>query len=541
MTILQLVERLIDAVQGCKLDKRFMKSAAAERKELAKRLNLTETQAVFLAMFVNMADDSKIAVGDLARFLSCKPVRVQTYWPDLEELARRRFIIINAKSGDRVQFKVSAKAMSAFRKDIPYEPEAKEHLTLGAWIDQVEELFYDCELGAIDFNLLIAELTLLQDGNPDLPIAKHLQKYSLGDESTVILLRAVLSLVQDNDDSITSNDIFSVMNNPFRARMNTRNLSADQHELILKGLLEYKNEDGRVNTDAWSLTDKAKRELLDGMHYGNSQMKANDLIHADKLPLKQLYFNSEVTDAVDRLRSLLQQEQFAQVQQRLQEHGMRKGFACLFYGAPGTGKTETVYQLARATGRDIMIVDVPNMRSKWVGETEKNIKALFDRYRSLVERCEVAPILLFNEADAVLGRRNENSANSVDKMENAMQNIILQEMENMTGIMIATTNLTSNLDDAFERRFLYKIEFPKPSPQESRHIWKSLLPEISDDDALLLAKQYAFSGGQIENIARKQVVNAILFPSPDGLMEQIRQSCDSERLNKNKTRPIGFY
>ena len=89
----------------------------------------------------------------------------------------------------------------------------------------------------------------------------------------------------------------------------------------------------------------------------------------------------------------------------MQQRGFRQGFTCLFHGGPGTGKTETVYQLARATGRSIMTVDVPSIKSKWVGDSEKNIKALFDRYRSLVQRADKAPILLFNEADAIIGIR----------------------------------------------------------------------------------------------------------------------------------------
>ncbi len=143
----------------------------------------------------------------------------------------------------------------------------------------------------------------------------------------------------------------------------------------------------------------------------------------------------------DRLAQLLKPEQFNQVTQRLSENGMRNGVACLFYGSPGTDKTETVNQLARATGRDVMMVDVTQIKSCWVGESEQNIKALFDRYRKHVKDMEVAPILLFNEADSVLGIRQEGAQRSVDKMENSIQNIILQEMETLEGIMIATTNL----------------------------------------------------------------------------------------------------
>ena len=180
------------------------------------------------------------------------------------------------------------------------------------------------------------------------------------------------------------------------------------------------------------------------------------------------------------------------------------------------------------------------MRSKWVGDTEKNIKATFDRYRDCCKKMSVQPILLFNEADAIVGKRSANTDNSVEKMENAMQNIILQEMETLDGIMIATTNLTGNLDSAFERRFLYKIEFPKPTPQESRHIWHAMLPELTDNDALTLAKKYNFSGGQIENIARKQLINSILADIDGVDMSAIQEACDNELINKRQGKTIGF-
>lgn len=84
--------------------------------------------------------------------------------------------------------------------------------------------------------------------------------------------------------------------------------------------------------------------------------------------------------------SLLQPEEYQKIHERMQQRGFRQGFACLFYGSPGTGKTETVYQLARQTGRSIFVVEVPQIKSKWVGESEQNIKALFDRYRQQVKR-----------------------------------------------------------------------------------------------------------------------------------------------------------
>lgn len=176
-------------------------------------------------------------------------------------------------------------------------------------------------------------------------------------------------------------------------------------------------------------------------------------------------------------------EEFNSVCQRLSDKGLRKGFATLFYGSPETGKTESVYQIAKATGRDIMCVDISSIKSCWVGENEKSIKAVFDRYSQFVDKSEVAPILLFNEADAVIGKRSENPERSVGKMENSIQNIILQEIENLEGLLIATTNLSQNLDKAFERRFIYKIKFEKPDIKAKQSIWKSMIPEITDSVA----------------------------------------------------------
>ena len=176
----------------------------------------------------------------------------------------------------------------------------------------------------------------------------------------------------------------------------------------------------------------------------------------------------------------------------------------------------------------------------WVGESEKNIKALFDRYRSLVEKEEKAPILFFNEADAIIGKRQEGAERAVEKMENSIQNIIL-EMENLTGIMIATTNLTQNMDKAFERRFLYKIQFNKPSVEARQSIWESMLPDISKEDAHILASQYGFSGGQIENISRKRSVEKILYGEDGNGLERLKELCDNESIIKtDKQRKIGF-
>jgi SpoVK/Ycf46/Vps4 family AAA+-type ATPase len=224
----------------------------------------------------------------------------------------------------------------------------------------------------------------------------------------------------------------------------------------------------------------------------------------------------------------------------LESKGLRKGFTCLFYGAPGTGKTESVFQLARQTGRDIMQVNISQVKSMWVGQSEKNIKQLFDQYRTIVKRTKIVPILLFNEADGVIGKRKQDAERSVDKMENSVQNIILQEMESLEGIMIATTNLVQNIDAAFERRFLYKIKFDKPELAQRVKIWQSLMPAISENTANKLASNYDFSGGQIENIARKCDVDSILYGTDVVNEDRIIQYCADECIVKGEKPKIGF-
>ena len=193
------------------------------------------------------------------------------------------------------------------------------------------------------------------------------------------------------------------------------------------------------------------------------------------------------------------------------------------------------------TRRDIMVVDVPQIKSMWVGQSEKNIKALFDRYREQVKKAAVTPILLFNEADAIIGIRKQGAQSAVDKMENSIQNIILQEMEQLDGIMIASTNLTENLDSAFERRFLYKIKFEKPDAAVRQRLWQSMMPTLSDADSRVLATDFEFSGGQIENITRKATINAILKGEASNDLASLIEYCKSENLNNCGTiRKIGF-
>ncbi len=213
--------------------------------------------------------------------------------------------------------------------------------------------------------------------------------------------------------------------------------------------------------------------------------------------------------------------------------------AILLYGAPGTGKTESVMQWARATGRDIIHMDISASKSMWYGESEKIIKEIFTKYKRQCKRSKLKPILLFNEADTIFASRKTGNNSSIDQTENAIQNIILEEMERLEGILIATTNLADNLDKAFERRFLFKIRFDKPSVEAKTKIWRDKLPILSAEQAHSLASRFDFSGGEIDNIVRKALMSEVLDSDTPSISE-IEKLCSEEKISKSSSCHVGF-
>ena len=183
------------------------------------------------------------------------------------------------------------------------------------------------------------------------------------------------------------------------------------------------------------------------------------------------------------------------------------------------------------------------MKSEWHGEAEQKTKKLFDTYNRMCENArkegDLIPILLFNEADGVFSVRSAVHG-AADRSDNAVQNIILDELERFSGILIATTNLSDNLDNAFERRFLFKIKFEKPDLDIRTKIWESNIPELKKSDAKMLAKEFDFSGGEIANIVRKLLIDEVLTGKA-ATIALIREFCQTERLNaKRRGSSLGF-
>jgi hypothetical protein len=267
--------------------------------------------------------------------------------------------------------------------------------------------------------------------------------------------------------------------------------------------------------------------------------KMGILIHPDKIEQEQLFYNDSEFEQIETLSNALEENKYTNLMTRLKDNGMKQGFTVLLYGYPGTGKTSSVKQVAKATGRSIFMVEIQKIQSKWVGESEKNLAKVFEEYKQARRHFDKAPILLFNEADAILGKRMSVNS-SVDKSFNTLQNILLQELEEFEGIFMATTNLADQLDSAFDRRLLYKIDFKKPSEQVRKKILTNVFKDISIKTINALTEQFSLTGGQIANIKKKLLVKSVLDVNLDQEL-YLSTLCNEEFiLSKSGRSTIGF-
>ena len=537
-TLLQAIEKVVELAEDSKMSEEFMLKAAPEISLLAEGYGITERQAVLFCVCMEKGPN-RVDYDDLASFLDLNKIGVLSYASDIDALVRRRLLKFRDVK-DEDDFDIPSVVIRSLKHNEVYQLPQRKGLDCAAMFELLDQWFEDLDDDAISPHALCEEMQQLFEDNPQVGFVKHLKEYYLSDEDEMMVAFFAHRLVNRDDDDIRFRDIEDLYDSRADFTNAKSELRTGEHKLQEKKLIEHKCVDGLTDVTRYKMTETAKRELLAEMKINEAEEKLADMMDASKLTEKQLFFPKDIQRQVEELGSFLQPENYQKIQERMKEKGFRYGFACLFYGSPGTGKTETVYQLAKKTGRNIMVVDVPQLKSMWVGQSEKNVKALFDRYREQVKKAKLTPILLFNEADAIIGKRKNGAENAVDKMENSLQNIILQEMEQLDGIMIATTNLQQNMDKAFERRFLYKIKFEKPTEEARVSIWHSMIPDLSDLAIHALASKYDFSGGQIENIARHYAIDTILHGQSEDALPMLIRHCDNERLDEKSVKKIGF-
>ena len=526
----------------------FLETESSECRFICDTLSITPLQAALFATILEKSGDSTASTREMTMTLKVSKIRFLSFKQEIDELHKKRLVVVRKRRDGGSGYRVSQAVVKAVQNNTPVEPERLDGLSTKTIFSRMHNIFGDLSTGTTSYEIALQELYDIFNHNLENKFVQAATNLGLNtlksEEEKLLMFYMIHRNVSFNENEFTIDEFSRLIEDP----MGMNDILFDmmrngESELQEKGLMEFQCIDGLENRDEFQIPESILQELLADYKKTDSQPKSqipkDELITPADIRQKSMFYNDEENRQVAALTDLLSAEKFTKVQERLNEKGLRSGFCCLFYGPAGTGKTETVLQIARQTGREIFIVDMSRIRSKWVGDSEKNIKKVFNTYRSLVKNSELTPILLFNEADAIFGKRIEETS-STDKMSNALQNIILQEMENLEGILIATTNLTENFDSAFERRFLYKILFNAPSAGVKAKIWKSMVDEISEEEACRLGSEYSFTGGQIENITRKLDVDYILTGETAGF-DKIITLCNEESIRKEKTnKKIGF-
>ena len=542
MDLLTAVENIDNLAAKSELNDEFFDKVAPFADYISEMMGINSEQSVMLALLISHSDDNCVSMKELSNSLDCSTARLLRYTNYIDDLEKLGFIVQGRPRyrEARNYYRIQPEIINAFKRNEKYVPRNLSGLTCYELFDEFDLIFQMRSDEELTYDGTVERIEHLLDCNKNLQFVSKLRSYEFKPEDEILLILFACILVNKNGDKVICRD-FSFLYERREFNNIKSTLQRGSHPLHNKKLIEFTNSDGFINNDTYCLTKHAKDELLSEINITRCNARGrNDVIKTEDIAAKNLFFSDKVSRKVDELANLLENSQYEQIRKRLRDEKFRCGFACLFYGAPGTGKTETVLQLARRTGRDIMQVNMAKIKSMWVGESEKNLKRVFDEYREKVKECDVAPILLFNEADAVIGKRSENGERSVDKMYHTMQNIILQEMETLDGIMIATTNLAQSFDRAFERRFLYKIKFDKPTLEARMSIWREMIPTLTEDEVRTLAGKYEFSGGQIENIARRHAIGKILHGDAENILNELLDICNDEKIETKEKKTIGF-
>ena len=540
MDLLTAVEQIVEKAKGSGLSPEFYRKAARYIKYVAEKMELSKEQAVMMALFIDNSDDTNITMRDMGQFLECRTTRIIKYMTDIDELEKKELVRCS-RGSHQISYRVPIEVIEAFKKNEKYVPKDYTGLTCMELFGLLADIFELRNENELTYENMVEKIHHLMNSNKHLLYVQKVLSYGLEEYDNMLLILFSHLFVNNSDDNIRFHDIDFLYEKWLWRRVKSW-LNLGDHVLLENKIIEYNNSDGFVDRESFRMSDTAKRELFAELNLAslNQKNKRGDMVKHEEITPKKLFYSEKVGAQVAELGSLLEDVQYNQIRARMKDTGFRCGFTCLFYGAPGTGKTETVLQLARLTGRDILQVNISQIKSCWVGESEKNIKQVFDNYRAKVKESTNTPILLFNEADAIIGKRQEGAERAVDKMENSIQNIILQEMETLDGILIATTNLAQNMDKAFERRFLYKVKFEKPTVEARIHMWHEMIPSLDEEQCRILATRYEFSGGQIENIARHYAISNILHGKSENVIEDITAYCDSERLETKENCRVGF-
>ncbi|MCH3877531.1 AAA family ATPase [Campylobacter jejuni] len=507
----------LDALEDLK--KLIERGFVNQNSSFFKSLENNKTQTLTLALL-----QSELSLSEyFLEFLEAKPrlnFEKQEAYTDYLEYLKDEFARIQLY--ERLSFIQKSAYNSEIKNQIKlYEKHIKERLKKSKFYNVLADIFKEYNL---EHKEQIIFLALLKE------------EYALSNESSISReMNSLLSLISEND---------------LERHKNKKLLQENAPLLNLIEYDEYLNAFGDISK-SFFIIDEILQRIINFEPKQSKKIKIESVLK-DQDIFELIEPSTDINDIImpENTKELLEnilKQQDKKVLERLHSWGIKSNknieAKIIFYGPAGTGKTMSALAMAKSMKKSVLSFDCSKILSKWVGESEQNVRKIFDTYKNIVQTCKQSPILLLNEADQFLSTRVDGSSGS-DKMHNQMQNIFLEQIERFSGVIIATTNFLESLDSAFSRRFDYKIEFKKPDFKDRLKIWEKFLPKkalFEKDFNINILSNYELSGAQILMVVKNTALKVAV--SQDGVfkMQDFIESIQKE-LNSSfdKSKIVGF-
>ncbi|HBK1976909.1 TPA: ATP-binding protein [Campylobacter jejuni] len=507
----------LDALEDLK--KLIERGFVNQNSSFFKSLENNKTQTLTLALL-----QSELSLSEyFLEFLEAKPrlnFEKQEAYADYLEYLKDEFARIQLY--ERLSFIQKSAYNSEIKNQIKlYEKHIKERLKKSKFYNVLADIFKEYNL---EHKEQIIFLALLKE------------EYALSNESSISReMNSLLSLISEND---------------LERHKNKKLLQENAPLLNLIEYDEYLNAFGDISK-SFFIIDEILQRIINFEPKQSKKIKIESVLK-DQDIFELIEPSTDINDIImpENTKELLEnilKQQDKKVLERLHSWSIKSNknieAKIIFYGPAGTGKTMSALAMAKSMKKSVLSFDCSKILSKWVGESEQNVRKIFDTYKNIVQTCKQSPILLLNEADQFLSTRVDGSSGS-DKMHNQMQNIFLEQIERFSGVIIATTNFLESLDSAFSRRFDYKIEFKKPDFKDRLKIWEKFLPKkalFEKDFDINILSNYELSGAQILMVVKNTALKVAV--SKDGVfkMQDFIESIQKE-LNSSfdKSKIVGF-
>lgn len=507
----------LDALEDLK--KLIERGFVNQNSSFFKSLENNKTQTLTLALL-----QSELSLSEyFLEFLEAKPrlnFEKQEAYADYLEYLKDEFARIQLY--ERLSFIQKSAYNSEIKNQIKlYERHIKERLKKSKFYNVLADIFKEYNL---EHKEQIIFLALLKE------------EYALSNESSISReMNSLLSLISENDLERHKNKKLLQENAPL--------LNLIEYDEYLNAFVDI--------SKSFFIIDEILQRIINFEPKQSKKIKIESVLK-DQDIFELIEPSADINDIImpENTKELLEnilKQQDKKVLERLHSWGIKSNknieAKIIFYGPAGTGKTMSALAMAKSMKKPVLSFDCSKILSKWVGESEQNVRKIFDTYKNIVQTCKQSPILLLNEADQFLSTRVDGSSGS-DKMHNQMQNIFLEQIERFSGVIIATTNFLESLDSAFSRRFDYKIEFKKPDFKDRLKIWEKFLPKkalFEKDFNINILSNYELSGAQILMVVKNTALKVAV--SQDGVfkMQDFIESIQKE-LNSSfdKSKIVGF-